>query len=216
MESSYTLCFAAKWYKEPDVFFYSVHNTSPKRMIKKAWAFLNEADAIVHYNGTKFDIPTLQKEFILHNLPPPAPHKQIDLLLVSRKQFRFPSNKLDYVAKALGLGQKVKHVGHELWVKCMNNDPEAWAEMEKYNKGDVTLLEKVYDRLLPWIPNHPNHAMYSNETRPQCSNCGGTDVQRRGDAKTKTLTYPRYVCKSCGTWLKGVESDKRKPKLVQI
>ena len=216
IESSSILCWSAKWRGEKEVYFDSEHKSSKKKMLKGIHKMLCEADAIVTYNGKNFDTPVLNREFLIHGMLPPSPHKHIDLLQVARAQFRFQSNKLEYVARELGVGSKVKHEGFQLWVSCMHGDADAWVKMEKYNKGDVTLLEKVYDRLLPWIPNHPNHALYSNETRPQCSNCGGTEVQRRGDAKTKTLTYPRFVCKSCGTWLRGVESDKRKPKLVQI
>ncbi len=43
----------------------------------------------------------------------------------------------------------------------MNKDPAAWKVMEKYNKQDVLLLEKVYDRLLPWIKSHPNHHLFN-------------------------------------------------------
>jgi uncharacterized protein YprB with RNaseH-like and TPR domain len=206
MESSYTLCFSAKWYGEKEVFFSSVYKNKPKKMIKLAWDLLNEADVVLHYNGKKFDIPTLQKEFLLHGFTPPSPYRQLDLLEVAKRQFRFPSNKLQYVATALGLGGKVEHIGHALWVKCMDNDPEAWKQMEKYNKGDVTLLEKVYDKLLPWIQHHPVHSVY-NAGKPACTNCGGHKVQRRGTAVTTTSIYPRYVCMSCGKWMRGLKSD---------
>jgi uncharacterized protein YprB with RNaseH-like and TPR domain len=112
VDSGRTLCFAAKWLGEDKVIFSSVEKTNPKRMLLKIWDLLEEADAVVHYNGTKFDIPTLNKEFLLNDLTPPAPYKQIDLLRVARSQFKFPSNKLDYVANVLGLGKKTKHIGH--------------------------------------------------------------------------------------------------------
>jgi len=204
MESSYTLCYAAKWYGERPIFFDSVYATSPKTMLKRVWKLLNEADVVVHYNGTKFDIPTLQKEFILHGITPPAPYKQVDLLRVARSQFRFPSNKLQYVANALGLGGKVKHIGHELWVRCMNDDPDSWKQMEKYNKGDVILLEKVYSKMLPWIKNHPNKNLYDVHTGiSKCSNCGSGNVQSRGSHYNKTNVYKRFLCTNCGTWLQG-------------
>ena len=76
---------------------------------------------------------------------------QIDMLKIARKQFRFPSNKLDYVGKTLGVGAKTEHEGFDLWIKCMNRDGKAWKRMEEYNKQDVILLEKVYHRMLPWI-----------------------------------------------------------------
>jgi DNA polymerase III epsilon subunit-like protein len=90
-----------------------------KTMLKKIHSLLDECDAVIHYNGTRFDIPTLNKEFLEAGMPPPSPYHQIDLLKTSRKEFRFPSNKLDYVARALGLGQKTKHEGFELWIKSV-------------------------------------------------------------------------------------------------
>ena len=84
-------------------------------MLEGIHSLLDEADAVCHYNGTKFDMPTLNKEFLVHRMTPPPPMKQIDLLRVVKSQFRFPSNKLDYVAQRLGLGKKKDHEGHTLW-----------------------------------------------------------------------------------------------------
>lgn len=199
LESSYVLCWSAKWYNDKKIHF--------GKDLQHIYEMINEADVVVHYNGTKFDMPTLNKEFLLHDMPPPAPYKQIDLLKVVRSQFRFPSNKLDYVAQRLGLGKKLKHEGHELWVKCMNNDPVAWKAMEKYNKQDVVLLEKVYDKLRPWIKSHPNHNLYT-EFDHVCPNCGSTNLQKRGVNKTIGGIYQRYQCNDCYTWSQNTKSDK--------
>jgi len=198
LESSYVLCWAAKWLGDKEVLFDSVHQTREKTMLKKIHKLIDEADAVVHYNGTKFDMPTLNKEFLLQGLNPPSPYKQIDLLRTMRSNFRFPSNKLDYVAQRLGLGSKTSHEGHELWVKCMAGDEEAWKVMEKYNKQDVVLLEQVYNRVLPWIKNHPNRNLFSDEA--VCPTCGSHSLQKRGTSVTTTLRYQRYQCKDCGTW----------------
>ena len=207
MESSYVLCYAAKWLGQKDVLFDSVHQSRPKTMLKGIHALLNDADAVVHYNGTKFDIPTLNKEFLLHSFNPPSPYKQIDLLRVVRSNFRFPSNKLDYVAQRLGLGKKHEHEGHELWVKCMNGDKDAWKRMEKYNIQDVVLLESLYGTLLPWIKSHPNHNLFLDGHR--CPNCASTNLQRRGSAISTTGAYQRYQCRDCGTWSQGTKSLKK-------
>jgi hypothetical protein len=185
--------------------FSSVHNTQPKYMLRKIHDLISEADAVVHYNGTRFDIPVLNKEFLLQHLAPPAPYKQIDLLRVVRKEFRFPSNKLDYIAQRLGLGKKTDHEGYQLWVKCMNKDPAAWKVMEKYNKQDVVLLEKVYDRLLPWIKSHPNHNLYGGDG---CPNCGSHRLQKRGFSYTTTGTFQRFQCTNCGSWSKSTKAIK--------
>lgn len=204
--SGRTLCWAAKWLGDKKVMFDSVYNSTSQDMVSRIHDLLDEADAVVHFNGSKFDIPVLHKEFLLHGLPPPAPFAQIDLLKTVRRQFRFPSNKLDYVAQTLGLGAKTRHKGHELWTGCMNNDPTSWKVMEKYNKQDVILLEKLYNVLLPWIKGHPNRSLYQSETC--CVTCGSTSVQKRGFSHTQTMVYQRYQCTSCGSWMKARAAEK--------
>jgi DNA polymerase elongation subunit (family B) len=211
MESSYVLCYAAKWLGEDEVHFDSVHQSKPKAMLKGIHVLLDEADAVVHYNGTKFDIPTLNKEFLLHRYNPPSPYKQIDLLRVVRSNFRFPSNKLDYVSQRLGLGKKHAHEGHDLWVKCMNGDKDAWGRMESYNIQDVVLLESLYSTLLPWIKSHPNHNLYTSDT--VCPTCSGHRLQKRGTAVSITGTYQRYQCKDCGSWSQGAKTPKEPVKV---
>jgi len=201
MDSSYTMCWAAKWQGESKVRFASVQETSSELMLKEIHTLLDETDAVCHYNGTKFDIPTLNKEFLLHGFLPPSPYKQIDLLKTARSRFRFPSNKLDYVSQQLGLSGKVHHEGHELWVKCMAGDPAAWKKMKTYNKRDVTLLEEVYDKLLPWVKGHPNQALYNEEAGEiTCPHCNSSDIQRRGFAYLTSGKYQRFVCNKCGVW----------------
>ena len=149
IDTSKVLCYTAKWYDDKEIYFDSIHKSRHKTMLKGIHDLLDMADAVITYNGNKFDLPVLNKEFLLHGFNPPSPYKQIDLLRTVRSNFRFPSNKLDYVAQRLGLGKKQEHEGHELWVKCMNGDKDAWKRMEKYNIQDVVLLENLYNSLLP-------------------------------------------------------------------
>jgi hypothetical protein len=203
MASGYILCWAAKWDGQPEVFFDSVHQSSQKKMLRGIHRLLNEADAVVTYNGVSFDMPTLNGEFIQQNMAPPAPYENIDLLLAVRKRFRLPSYKLEYVARHLGVGSKVKHEGHPLWVRCMNGDEAAWCKMERYNKGDVRLQERVYHRILGWIPNHPNRALYVDDANPMCRNCGSKALIRQGERRTREQRYARYQCGDCGAWCRG-------------
>lgn len=209
IDSGYVLCWAAKWLGEEKVFFSSIYHDGPKQMLKNIHKMLDEADAVVHYNGTKFDIPTLNKEFLLYNLKPPAPYKQIDLLKTARSQFKFPSNKLDYIAQALELGKKIKHIGHELWIQCMANNEDAWKIMEEYNKQDVVLLEKVYYKLLPWIKGHTNYNLYDSTL--VCPTCSSKHYQKRGYAVNITTKYQRYQCSDCGSWFRDTKNVGPKP-----
>jgi DNA polymerase elongation subunit (family B) len=206
LESSYVLCWAAKWYGKSEIMFNSVHKSNQEDMLKEIHDLLNQADTVVHYNGSRFDIPVLNKEFLLHDFKPCSSYKQIDLLRTMRKEFRFPSNKLDYIAQRLKLGKKTDHEGYTLWVKCMNGDPKSWKKMEQYNKQDVVLLEKVYKKVLPWIKNHPNHNLFEGKG---CSSCGSHRLTKQGFKHTTTGTYQRYQCQDCGSWSKDTKALKK-------
>lgn len=208
-DSSYILCWAAKWLDGKEMMFDSVRKSGSKKMLERVRKLLCEADVVVHYNGTKFDIPTLNKEFLTHKMPPPSPYKQLDLLRVSRGAFRFQSNKLDYVSQSLGLGSKTAHPGFQLWIDCMANKADAWRLMEKYNKQDVLLLEKVYYEFRPWIKGHPNHSLYSGAA--VCPHCASKHFQARGIQRTLAAIYQRFQCLDCGSWFKG-DKDKTAPK----
>lgn len=194
------MCWAAKWHGERGVKYASYFRDGKESMVQQIWELMDEADAVVTYNGNRFDRPTLNKEFLLQGLSPPAPSKQIDLYQVVKKHFRFPSSKLAYVSEQLGIGSKTQHEGHSLWVKCLAGDEAAWKTMEKYNKQDVVLLEKLYDKLLPWITSHPNMNLYGGEG---CTNCGSANLQKRGFATTATGRFQRYHCQDCGTYPRG-------------
>jgi len=198
----YILCWAAQWLGKKKVMFESVQHQSSEDMLRPMYELLDEADVVIHFNGQSFDMKWLQGQFFKKGWPPISPVQQIDILLTVKKKFRLASNKLDYVLKFLGIGAKVKHDGFDMWLGCMAGDKHYWKEMEKYNRGDVIEMAKVYEKILPWIPNHPNHALYSGTGEPTCPNCGGTHLQKRGYSYTKTQTYQRYVCMTatCGTW----------------
>jgi RNase P subunit RPR2 len=221
IDTSRVMCFAAKWQDErgkPS--FYSEWRDGHESMIRALFELVNEADAIVTYNGKNFDLPVANREFLLYGLGKPAPHTDIDLYQVVKSNFRFASNKLDNVAQELGLGSKTQHTGFQLWVDCMNKDEKAQKLMEKYNVQDVVLLPKLYEALLPWISKHPNYALFTDDTRPTCTNCGSHKVQSRGVQHNKTQSYNRYQCASCGTWMRGrftiVDKDKRMSVLTQV
>lgn len=216
MQSSYILCWAAKWYGEDKVYFASTFVDGQEKMLKEIHDLISEADVIVTYNGIKFDMPTLNREFVVTGMSPPAPYKNVDLYRVVRSTFNFISNKLAYVSVALGLQGKTKHEGHELWVKCMNNDPDGWAKMEEYNRQDVVLTEQLYDKLRPWVKSHPNHNIYDEGDIQKCPNCASLDLKKRGYTYTNVSKFQRYRCEGCGAWSRGRANLKAPRKNVNV
>jgi uncharacterized protein len=208
MESSELLCAAYKWHDNEKVEFavgpgYYLELGSFGVSLKQLYEAICEADAVVTYNGKKFDIPRLNSAFIENGFDVPAPYQQIDLYQTVKRVFSWPSMKLDYVAGKLLGENKVKHEGHELWVKCMAGDPEAWARMREYNMQDVVITEKLYDKLLPWIPNHPNVLLYTDDPSGiACTYCGSLSYQKRGPRQLATGLYHQYRCNDCGAWFR--------------
>ena len=195
------LCFAGKWVGEDDLFFFSEWDDGREAMLAQIWQLLDQADAVLHYNGMRFDIPYIQTEFAQAGFLPPSPYAQIDLYRAVVKQFHFMSNSLDSVSKALGTAHKLSHEGFSLWTKVMAGDEQAQRKMEEYNCGDLFANEDLYHRILPWIPAHPSYAVISGDN--VCPQCGSPAVQASGRAYTAVSAYPRYKCTDCGKWLRG-------------
>lgn len=186
------LCFAYKWAGDDEVTFVR------KDIAFNAWKLLNEADNVVHFYGSKFDVPHLNREFLQTGLGPPSPFKQTDLKLACAKRFKFTSNKLQHISQALGLGGKIDNSGWELWVRCLLGVEESWAEMEEYNRQDVVLLEELHHILLPWLPDQP-HAFLYGDSEGGCPRCEHGELETNGFARTKLSLYQQYTCTGCGS-----------------
>lgn len=212
VEAGGTMCWAARWLGDKPGKFEFGAEWDDDDFIGKIWDLLDEADAVIHYNGKKFDIPTLNWEFIKQKGTPPSPYKEIDLLQTVRQKFKPASRRLDYVGQVLDIGAKVKHAGMGLWQGCMDGDKESQKVMKDYNIQDVFLLEGLYEVLLPWIGNHPNRQVYTGK-RDTCPKCSSDSIQYRGYAYTNAGKSKKYVCNDCGSWSKSSKTEPFKSNL---
>ena len=164
IEPTEMLCFGARWHGKKNVIFKSVHHDGKKTMLQELHKLMDEADVLVGWNSAAFDHKHINREFLENGLQPPSPVKDLDLMSIVKANFQFPSNKLDYVAQALGVGAKVKHSGFQLWIDCMDGKDKAWKEMKKYQLQDVNLLVDLYDILLPWFVGKGNVTAKEKQT----------------------------------------------------
>lgn len=196
------LSFAYKWQGEKSVEVVTASNYKEAMLVKALHTLFDSADVIIGHNSEKFDNKKVKAKFVEYGLAPPKPYKSVDTLKIARSQFAFNSNKLDDLGKILRVGGKVATGGFGLWLKCMAGDKQAWKKMARYNKQDVVLLEKVYEKLKAWAPNHPDMAVLSG-AKGTCPVCTSSDVQKRGYQATKAAKKQRLQCNECSHWFLG-------------
>lgn len=198
------LCFAGKWLGDRSTTFASEYHDGKKAMVQTAWDMLNDADICVGYNHVKFDIPHINREFMLAGLVPPSPVQHIDLLQVMRRNFKMMSNKLGYVTNAVGLDTKLDTGGQALWNDVMANDPKAWDKFRKYNIQDVVITEQLFELLAPWIKGV--HAGLFTGDPSCCYSCGSISLVAHGVTRTKNAAWPLTQCADCGAWNKVLKN----------
>jgi hypothetical protein len=196
------LCVGMKWAGERKVTLLSDWEHGHEEMVRQTHGILSSADAVVTYNGDRFDLPKLHGEFVLADLPPPPPLTSIDVIKTVKKLGYF-MNRLGFIGPFLGLGSKMENEGINLWKKVDAGDADAQRRMAKYCKKDVTLLEALYNKVRPYVKNHPH---LHNLTPYECGACGSSNTQRRGYNYSKYYKTQRVQCNDCGHWSQGTRT----------
>lgn len=209
VEPSRLLCYAGKWLGEKRTVCVSEFHDGKATMVQTMWDMLNDADIVVGYNHVRFDIPHMNREFMLAGLVPPSPVQHIDLLTVMRRNFKMMSNKLGYVTDAVGLETKLDTGGQALWNSVMQNDPKAWDKFRRYNIQDVIITEQLFTLLAPWI-KHPHAGLWTGNLC-SCFACGSTKLVTHGVTRSKTAAWPLTQCADCGAWNKVLKSGVTRP-----
>lgn len=176
-----------------------------RQVVETLHEIVSGVDAVIAHNGDSFDMRWLNARIAFHGLTPLPPVIQIDTKKIAKRKFNFNSNKLDYLAKYLQVGKKIK-TEFDLWKECLAGDEKALAKMVRYNRHDIVILEAVYKKLAPYVPYHVNQRLFT--IRPVCSHCGDSSVQSRGWSYTKERKYRRYQCQKCGNWFRDRHAEK--------
>lgn len=203
IQESYMLCWSASWLHENEIFGDCVTSNEAisgddSRIVSSLWDAVNSADVVIAYNGIDFDFKIINSRFFLNGLNPPKTFKVIDPCKEARKLFKFSSNKLDALATFLNIPCKME-TDFNLWKDCMRGDEDSLLYMFEYNKKDVNILKEVYIKMLPYITNHPNINILTDET-DACPQCGFKKIEKLHNqfCYTKTNKYQLYRCCNCG------------------
>jgi len=210
----FIMSWSAKWVGEDDVLYDDIrckfdgsisslfNEVDDSRLLATIWELLDEADIVVTQNGKKFDVKKLNARFVRAGFQPPSSYKHIDTLVIAKRHFAFTSNKLEYMTdKLCKKYKKLKHgkfPGMALWTECLKGNPEAWDEMEEYNRYDVLSLEELMYVLAPYSNQMPNLDMYYDDHDNHCL-CGSTEFLEDGYAYTNTSKFVKLKCAKCGS-----------------
>lgn len=212
IQERYIICASWKELGSKEVFSVSVLDNpklyakdphDDRYVVETLHKVLSSADVIIAHNGDAYDTKFAEGRMLAHNLPPLPPIPSIDTLKIAKSRLLLNSNKLDYIARYLKIGQKV-HTNNELWLRVLQGDKKAIREMVEYNKYDVVLLEKVFMRLRPYAANHINRMLFGQTDG--CPRCGSKHVQSRGTHKAISRVYNRFQCVDCGGWYREVKA----------
>lgn len=171
------ICAGYKWVGEKDAHVLVWDkNQDDKGILAALIPIIEQADEIIFHNGSRFDLPWVRTRALFHDLPPVPDVREIDTLKWARSKFYFNSNKLDYIAKYLGIGGKLK-TEFGLWKDVvLNKDTAALKRMADYCANDVILLEKVWARLYDLIKPVSHVGVLGGGDKWQCPRTGSTDV----------------------------------------
>jgi len=215
LQERYVVCAAWKWLGEkhphavstlddPKLYKKDPHNDL--HVLKTLHKVLSEADVIVAHNGDKYDIKFVEGRMLAQGLPALPPINSIDTLKVAKGRFLLNSNRLDYLGTLLKVGRKIK-TSNSLWLDVLRGEKKAIKEMVKYNKQDVELLEAVFMKLRPYMPNYISRQLFGQTDG--CPRCGSKHVQSRGFHKAITKVYRRYQCQDCSGWFRELMPHRK-------
>lgn len=196
------ICICYKWEHEATVKSLQWNNGDDSKLVKEFATLLDSADEVVGHNSDKFDIKWLRTRCLFHGVPVQHKIQSIDTLKLSRKGFRFNSNRLDYISKFLGIGKKLDTGGFDLWKRIvLDNDKVSMVKMIEYCKKDVILLEKVYKKLEKYVEHKSHKGIAVGKHKCTCPTCTSNNVVSNGNRITASGTkYKKMQCLDCGKY----------------
>jgi len=193
------ICISYKWENED-----KVHNLTwdknqcDKKMLQDFIKIANTSDEMIAHNGDRFDIKKIRTRCIFHRIPMFPSYRTLDTLKKAKSGFNFNSNRLDYIAKFLGVGAKLEHEGFKMWVKCMEGDKQALKDMVEYCDMDIIVLEDVYLAMQNYIKNNTHTGVHNDKLKASCPTCGSEDVSLVKNNFTALGTIKRQLeCNTC-------------------
>lgn len=205
------ICICYKWEDDEEVQWLTWDaKQNDKAMLNSFIKVANTADEIVGHNGDKFDLAWIRTRCLYHKIQMFPKYVTIDTLKVSRSMFKFNSNKLDYIAKYLKVGEK-SETNYAMWTDIvLNKDKKQLDKMVDYCINDVVILESVYKAMSSHIAPKTHFGMIFGSSKHECPECGSDDLKKDGVTYLASgLVKQRYYCRTCNKYSTGNEKKAK-------
>lgn len=171
---------------------------SCKQMIIKFKQIVEGADLCIGHNADNFDIKHINAQSVYYGISKIDWPTSLDTLKKIRAQFKFASNRLDYLGKTL-VGAGKSPMSHSDWVAIKEkNCQKSLKKMVKYCKNDVQVLEDVYKQTEPYFKPNINISIFKNDNKDGCPRCGSLNIAANGTRVNTFRRMYRYRCVDCG------------------
>ncbi len=215
LDFGHIMCVGFKGYGEspvhvPSVRDYPTFKKAPwddTLLMRDLYEVVKDCDLLVTYFGKQFDWPALQTRMLKAGLPPleSMGSRHVDMYWTAKRELRLHSNRLESVMDFLDCPVKKTKLSGPIWDAAASGDGEALDYVIEHCRNDVLGLEWVYERLRPYIRQHPVVA-----GRGSCRVCGSASLQFRGYAALSNPTAKvkhRVQCQNCGAWDQRYETS---------
>ncbi len=124
-----------------------------KEIVKRLIKEMQNYDRLITWYGCRFDMPFIRSRAVALGLDYPGfgAIKHQDIYFISRNKLKLSSNRLENVARVvLGKTNKTR-VDGKYWRAALRGDKKSIGYILKHNLLDVIDLERVYDKIIPFV-----------------------------------------------------------------
>jgi uncharacterized protein YprB with RNaseH-like and TPR domain len=124
-----------------------------KNVIKSLLNAIKEFDILyAHYGGDRrFDIPFIRSRALKHNLENELPKQMecyiMDTWVIARNKLKLHNNRLDSIARHLGIKMQKTHLDSDIWMRAALGDDKSLKYVLDHNLKDALITQKVHERL---------------------------------------------------------------------
>lgn len=216
----FIICAAARWVGQREFYTWRIdegdgYGKTPRsyfndsHIVAGLIPLLEEADAVLAYYGTGFDVPFVNTRAVANKIKPPSPFTVIDPWKTARSKLKLERNSMAAVAELFDTPHQKQHIPWPEWQRAQFGDSKAIDKLLKYNVQDVRVLEEVYYGIRPLIADHPylGVPVVGKSPKLRCPACGSEKSWSFGHRHTKCYRVFRRRCTKCQT---AFESHRQK------